>query len=282
VDVVASTALAPIEIAMPEEMIRSALLRRVEVFNREKEAARAAVVTLSNVAKNLHQVFPRRGRFVTDFEVNLYFAGQPHHLRYRDDVDVELCKYYERQAWQAVIDEVQLWNVMGVDDTEKLQKQLERGDLPEFSVENVLSTIMGLSSQAKAFAERAAREVFDILTPHRSGLKTNSGFRVGRKAILTHTVEPSPHGGFKVFWRRDSSVRAVDAIFHVLDGKGPMKDGSGPLTEAINRGQATGETEYFKFKCFKNNNLHLEFKRLDLVKELNFVAAGERVLGTDS
>ena len=34
-------------------------------------------------------------------------------------------------------------------------------------------------------------------------------------------------------------------------------------------------------KCFKNRNLHLEFKNLELVKELNLLAAGERVLGAD-
>ena len=31
----------------------------------------------------------------------------------------------------------------------------------------------------------------------------------------------------------------------------------------------------------KNRNLHLEFKRLDLVKELNYLGAGERVLGAE-
>ena len=30
-----------------------------------------------------------------------------------------------------------------------------------------------------------------------------------------------------------------------------------------------GETEFFKFRCFKNHNFHLEFKRPDLVQKLN-------------
>jgi hypothetical protein len=39
----------------------------------------------------------------------------------------------------------------------------------------------------------------------------------------------------------------------------------------------TAEIEYFKFRCFANRNLHLEFKRLDLVAKLNAVAGGMRL-----
>jgi hypothetical protein len=39
--------------------------------------------------------------------------------------------------------------------------------------------------------------------------------------------------------------------------------------------------EYPRFRCFKNGNLHREFKRLDLVKKLNGLATSEYVPGTD-
>jgi hypothetical protein len=39
-----------------------------------------------------------------------------------------------------------------------------------------------------------------------------------------------------------------------------------------------GQTEYFRFRSFKNGNLHLWFLRGDLVKEMNSVAGGEKVL----
>lgn len=32
-----------------------------------------------------------------------------------------------------------------------------------------------------------------------------------------------------------------------------------------------GETTYFRWKCYRNGNLHLEFKRLDLLQTLNEV-----------
>lgn len=264
---------------MSEEMVRSGLVARVEAYNRGLDSVIAAVETLRNVGKNMAQAFP--GSHV-DFEVGVYFNGTNHFWKYDDKVEKDLEKHYNRQAWSAAVNEIQVWNVMGVEDSRKLRKQLDEGDLPEFTVDNVMSTIMGLSSRAKNFCENAAKEVFDFLTPSNSGLKTNSSFRVGKRAIIPYGVELKYGGGFRVSYSKDSRVRAMDAVFHMLDGKGPMKDGQGPLTKAIDEGTGSGETEYFKFRCFKNRNLHVEFKRLDLVKEINFAAAGERVLGKDT
>jgi hypothetical protein len=87
---------------------------------------------------------------------------------------------------------------------------------------------------------------------------------------------------FRVNYHRQKELHAIDGVFHLLDGKGPIKTCTGPLETAIqNASDGKGETDYFKFKRFKNHNLHLEFKRLDLVKELNLRVTGEGVLGRD-
>lgn len=54
-----------------------------------------------------------------------------------------------------------------------------------------------------------------------------------------------------------------------------------PLVDAIGTSgiKGVGETEYFKFKCYKNGNLHLEFKRSDLVDTLNQIAGDNSQLG---
>jgi hypothetical protein len=67
-------------------------------------------------------------------------------------------------------------------------------------------------------------------------------------------------------------------VFHALDGNGTIKTHRGPLIDAIEAAKdGTGETDYFRFRCFRNRNLHLEFKRLDLVAKLNTVAGGMRL-----
>jgi hypothetical protein len=40
-----------------------------------------------------------------------------------------------------------------------------------------------------------------------------------------------------------------------------------------------GETEYFAFRCFRNHNLHLRFKRPDLVAKINQIAGGNALRG---
>jgi hypothetical protein len=74
----------------------------------------------------------------------------------------------------------------------------------------------------------------------------------------------------------------MDQIFHLLDGAGLMRSHHGPFSAAITTSgpKGTGSTDYFKFRCCKNGNLHLESLREDLLKEFNR-RAGAANLGRD-
>ena len=75
---------------------------------------------------------------------------------------------------------------------------------------------------------------------------------------------------------------ALDNIFHRLDGKGVPSGHRGPLVDAINactEGNNTAETPYFKARCFLNRNLHLWFKRQDLLDKFNEIAGRNRLPG---
>ncbi len=64
----------------------------------------------------------------------------------------------------------------------------------------------------------------------------------------------------------------------MIDGRGPIKSYHGPLYDAItDSSDGTGKTDYFKFRCCINGNLHLEFLKADLVARLNVVAGGNRL-----
>ena len=65
---------------------------------------------------------------------------------------------------------------------------------------------------------------------------------------------------------REQHIRAIDNVFHALDGNGAIKTHRGPLIDAIEAAKdGAEETDYFRFRCFRNRNLHLELKQLDLV-----------------
>lgn len=212
-----------------------------------------------------------------------------HGIRYYPSEDNRFAKIkaqMSREAWRVLFDRLGIKNVMSVAKRKRFEEQLERGELPEVSEQNIIGIIAGMAADAKDFAREAAKEVFDFLRPSKGWggeYKTNSAFRVGRKVILPHRVERCWNGSsYRPNHYRQQELTALDGVFHLLDGKGVMREHRGPLCQAIEASpDGRGETDYFAFKCFKNGNLHITMRRLDLVKELNGLAAGEYVLGED-
>jgi hypothetical protein len=129
------------------------------------------------------------------------------------------------------------------------------------------------------YLEEAVQEVFEYLRPPRSHLKTNTEFEIGRKVILSWIVEKGwNRGRFKINYHREKYITALQNVFQMLDGKGPVKSYNGELHDFITDSpDGKGETPYFRFKGYQNGNLHLEFKRPDLVARLNAVAGGNRL-----
>lgn len=70
----------------------------------------------------------------------------------------------------------------------------------------------------------------------------------------------------------ESLLSALDNLCHIFDKKPIVHDYQGRLPSLINRAiidhQDTLETEYFKFKMY-SQTLHIQFKRMDLIEDLN-------------
>jgi hypothetical protein len=131
--------------------------------------------------------------------------------------------------------------------------------------------------------QEAVVEVFDRLRPVRGydhGYKTNKLYEVGERVIKEYAVTQAwGRGKFRLAYGRtgiEQLVRCLDNVMHLLDGKGPVHSHNGPLVDALNSHENFGhvETEYFEAKCFKKGTLHLRFKRLDLLRELNLRGSG--------
>jgi hypothetical protein len=222
------------------------------------------------------------------FEVGIYYNSD----RYLIDDEAAggrslngIFAVMKRKAWQVLVEKLGIKNLMSVAKRKEFDRQLAEGTLPAVTAETILGILLGLTAQAQDFAREAAHEVFDLLRPRGrlgSHYKTNDAFRVGRKVVLPWYVTRRYGSGYYVNHNHEQEVTAIDGVFHLLDGKGIMREPRGPLYQAIgNSKDGKGETAYFRFRCFKNCNLHLEFRRLDLVRELNLLATGERVLGME-
>ena len=102
--------------------------------------------------------------------------------------------------------------------------------------------------------------------------KTNAAepFKVGRKLVMEYMVDS---------WINDKLIirtgfgsdhlNDIDRVIKTLDGK-EFKPRS--LESDMNAAFANTdpfEDDYYRARAFKNGNLHLEFKRLDLLEKLN-------------
>ena len=177
-------------------------------------------------------------------------------------------------AWRYLVDRIELKKLASVKRAGEIDRQIAAGtDLPDITMDNLMGWLESLGGQAGRFLEEAVVEVFEFLRPPSLRYKTNSGFKVGRRVILTNRVEREWRGvRFRVNHHHENELRALDNVFHLLDGQPLSAYRNGDLINAIlESADGKGETGYFRFKSFLNGNLHLEFRRMDLVQRLNEV-----------
>jgi hypothetical protein len=192
----------------------------------------------------------------------------------------------KRGVWRKVINMLNVRQMMSTKQAEKLDKQLHeewnyhmdrREELPEITVVNIWQTIKGLSDNLPQFQTEAIQEAFDHIRRCSDGYKSTDGmFKVGEKAVLTWIVESNWNGGgMRVTYSSEQRMRVVENAFRLLEGKGPAQTNKCELSEKLQAGNE-GETEYYRFRAFKNRNLHIWFKRMDLVAKLNEIGAQGR------
>lgn len=191
-------------------------------------------------------------------------------------------KTIKKQAWQGIVDKAQIRNLMTEARTKKLDRQLydSPDELPELTVENVRAFIKDMASNMDTLLAETIKETFDILRPPRSEYKTNTEFEIGDRAILNYMIDHAKYWTHLCHGSAETRLRCIDNVFHLLDGQGPIKYPGDLVTiikEAIRNKEWACETKYFLCKWFKKGSLHIKFKRLDLVKELNKRAGGNRL-----
>jgi len=186
-----------------------------------------------------------------------------------------------KNMWDRLISQLEIRRLMSIRAAAELDEQIKKGELPEITIENVTQIAHGFVSNIDKMLEDAVEEVFNWLRPRCSDYKTNSELEVPPKVILSWMVERAWSGaGFRINYHREQHLRALENVFSALDGRGSItKTYSGKLADAIQASGASGvgETEYFAFRCFKNRNMHLAFKRLDLLERFNAIAGGMRL-----
>lgn len=145
-----------------------------------------------------------------------------------------------------------------------------------------MQIIGGMIGNVKQYATDVIIEAFEVMRRKSDGYKsTGQAWMIENKVVLGWMIESKyTGGGFHACYHKGADdMRTIENAFLMLDGKGPGKEYNSLLQIAIEASTTgEGETEYFRFRCHKNRNLHLWFKRMDLVTEMNKAAGGEKVL----
>lgn len=199
-------------------------------------------------------------------------------IGYKDMPDYErLMKDLRNRAWYAIIGKTEIKKFLSIKREKELEKNINEDLLGDLTTENILNLFRGASANIHNLMDETIVEVFNILRPHMSGYKRNESFagELGNKVVMSRQVQKAYAGnGFRVSYYRDSQLKAINNAFFLLDGKGYQQSYNGELYDTIEScGNNTGETTYFKFKCYQNGNLHLEFKRMDLVSKMNAIVS---------
>jgi hypothetical protein len=239
---------------------------------------------VKNIREALQKVAGELGRINEVFGSDSCIYFETRHLNFADCSDE--IKAMDRRAWRRVVDIAGVRRVLSVRKAEEMDTQIERGDLPPLTAESIRSFIADSAANAGQYLAESVKEVHGWLRPTNDRYKTNSQFDIGERVVLTGMVRPGLTAGkFQIsYWAGASQrLRALQNVFSMLAGSQPKETHHGALGDAIEACQeGKGETEFFEFRCFQNGNLHLRFRRMDLVERLNAIAGGRNLYAPGS
>lgn len=244
--------------------LRRTLTDLIAVYQSEMARVKAAYAELEAAQVNMRAAI---STYVSTYDS--YGRGKP------DAILAEITRY----AWRTIFDHMELRKLASTQRWETISQQVEQDQMPELNLENVLTLLQAYSQNMTEILREAYLEAWDTLTPgkHTYGqrYKTNPHAEIGKTVILSGHVEGifSTAHPFRInHWRRSDLIQ-VDRAFHALDGQTVMEGYTSPLCDAIESSpNGCGETAYFAFKAHHNGNLHLRFKRPELVAQLNALA----------
>ncbi|WP_372397071.1 DUF4942 domain-containing protein [Azospirillum sp. HJ39] len=182
-----------------------------------------------------------------------------------------LRKGLDGHVWEHITGALGLLNLMNAAQLEAFQEQ-NRTAPPEVTRDNLTATFERLTAESDTMFRQGVIDLFKGLDRK---FASNPAYRIGEKLIFARAL--SEHGGWNHYGGRQAEMRDLDRIFHLVDGKAP-KDHRGDaaaMVSQMSRQQHGGtvETDYFEIRTFKNCNVHVRFRRPDLVAKVNQIIA---------
>lgn len=247
--------------------------RLVEAYMQAETEIREGFAKIADAEKRLNDVFTMDGY--------CSIAINRHRIEFTDPDDA--LNEVRREIWRSLIDRLDIRRMCSNTRWNELQKKLkDERDVPPITQEMVAGFARQIAGDLETMLKEKVEEVFSWLRPPGSRYKTNSEEEVPEKVVLSWVVEQ--RNIYNTAWRvghyAAQRLIALESVFSALDGTGEIvKSYYGAIGTIIAAEgfDGEGETPHFKFRVFKNGNMHLWFKRKDLLARFNALAGGARL-----
>jgi len=185
-------------------------------------------------------------------------------------------------AWRHVMKWINIESIMSAEDIKKMEERFSpryytnNKDIPPFTLEEIQTIIFASVQNSDVIFRKSLTELWNFLTPgkyncYQKLVTDRKNADEIQPYVILHSCMEARYRTWSLNSYRDKDIRQMDKVFHTLDGK--KYDPSGPnLYNAITSSTLdvkSVESEYFQVKMYQNGNLHVRFKRLDLLKKVN-------------
>ena len=198
-------------------------------------------------------------------------------------------KELQKSGWKFIFDKMNMQKYATRGLREDINKFVEQQTHIPFTMKNIyrmLEIVIGTQSQRM---DKALLEVFERVTQHHAdnrynvkGWKTNSHFLVGKKFILPYMINPSKEYGYTSEYYSslkssyDGTIPDLEKALCFVTGEPyetttivngrEVKEYINTVNASINRNiyGEWYESHFFKYKGYKNGNMHFEFKNEDV------------------
>lgn len=192
----------------------------------------------------------------------------------RDIFLAEWKRTIETNVWARIVEETDLSRLMDKQAKDELAQALMR-DPPDATEETIYATVEMWRLRAGEIFQRGIANVFSKLDRR---FKSHDGFKVGSRVILTGVFDEWGH--WSHYRSHRDTLMDIERTFFILDERTAPPEYAG-IVGAIDKNRERGfkphqsdaESDFFRTHCFKNGNVHVWFKRDDLVEKVNKLLA---------